>query len=326
MARYAGPYLQRLEEAGFELVEGYHLASSRSASEMGRALKGMWGTVAGSELYSREVLEWATDLKVIARCGVGYDAIDVEAASELGVAVLITPDANSEGVADFTLTLMLACLRKLIVMDKAARSGVWRPAGLAGDLAGATVGIVGLGRIGRAVAQRLRGFSCRILGVDPFVDPAACGKLGVQLMSLEKMLPQVDVLTIHAPLTPETSNLIGAPELASMKHSAILINTARGGIVDERALLEALESGTLAGAGLDVYEQEPLPPDHPLIRRSDVVLGGHVSAFTKLAMEKTMEMVVTGLLVVAAGRTPAGCVNPPTLREAGIESERAKCS
>jgi D-3-phosphoglycerate dehydrogenase/(S)-sulfolactate dehydrogenase len=321
MAPYAGAYLRRLEEAGFELVDGYRPAGTRSVEEMASALKGIWGTVAGSEPYSREILRQATDLRVIARCGVGFDAIDVEAATELGVAILITPDANSESVADFALTLMLACLRQLIPVDRAVRSGRWRSRGLSADLAGATVGIVGLGRIGRAVARRLRGFNCRILGVDPLVDLAACRELGVELMTLDEMLPQVDVLTIHAPRLPETSNLIGAPELARMKSTAVLVNTARGGIVDETALLQALDAGTLAGAGLDVYEQEPLPLDHPLILRSDVVLGGHVSAFTRLAMEKTMEMVVAGILDVAAGRVPEGCINPPALAQRQTISE-----
>jgi phosphoglycerate dehydrogenase-like enzyme len=147
--------------------------------------------------------------------------------------------------------------------------------------------------------------------MDPAADLAACAALGVELMSLEDMLPQVDALTIHAPRMPATWHLIGARELALMKQSAILVNTARGGIVDEEALLAALNNGTLAGAGLDVYEQEPPAPDHPLLRCSNVVLGSHVSSFTRLATERTMEMVVTGLLDFAAGRIPVGCVNPP---------------
>ena len=313
MAQFANSALDRLGEAGFELVEGYSLASSSSPDEVACALDGIWGTVAGSEPYTREVLQQATSLRVIARCGVGYDAIDVDAATERGVSVLITPEGNFDSVADFTLALMLACVRRLVLIDKTVRAGGWRPPELAGDLAQATVGIVGLGRIGRAVAQRLRGFGCRILGVDIQPDPAACAQLGIELMTLEEVLPQVDILTLHVPRTSETWHLMGARELGMMKPSAVLVNTARGGIVDEWALFDALSAGTLAGAGLDVFEQEPIADDHPLLQCSNVILSGHTSAFTRLATERTMDAVVAGLLDVAAGRTPAGWVNPPAV-------------
>jgi D-3-phosphoglycerate dehydrogenase len=267
--------------------------------------------VAGSEKYSRQVLQGALELRVIARCGVGYDAIDLEAASERGIAVVITPDANFESVADFTLALILATLRRLIDAHRTVLSGGWRLDGLSGDLYGATVGIVGLGRIGRAVARRLRGFSCRILAVEPYPDPAECRELGVELTTLEDLLPQVDVLTLHAPRTPETMRMIGAAELARMKPTAVLVNTARGGIVDEEALARALSSRALAGAALDVFEREPLASDNPLCRCPNVVLSGHISAFTELAARRTMEAVVDAILDVAAGKTPAGLVNAP---------------
>jgi D-3-phosphoglycerate dehydrogenase len=311
MAQHANSRLERLEEAGFELVEGYDIASSTSPHDLARALDGIWGTVAGSEPYTREVLQQAASLRVIARCGVGYDAIDVDAATENGVAVLITPEGNFESVADFALALMLALVRRLVLADRAVRSGRWRPTELTGDLAQATVGIVGLGRIGRAVAQRLGGFGCRILGVETQPELTVCAQLGIEFMTLEQVLPLVDVLTLHVPRTSETYHLIGARELSMMKRSAILVNTARGGIVDEWALFEALNAGSLAGAGLDVFEQEPIADDHPLLQCSNVILSGHVSAFTRLATEKTLDAVVAGLLDIAAGRMPAGWVNPP---------------
>jgi len=311
MAQHANSRLERLEEAGFELVERYDVASSTPPDELARSLDGIWGTVAGSEPYTREVLQQATSLRVIARCGVGYDAIDVDAATENGVAVLITPEGNFESVADFALALMLACVRRLVAADQAVRSGDWRPTELSGDLARATVGIVGLGRIGRAVAQRLRGFGCRILGVETQPDQTACAQLGIELMTLEEVLPLADVLTLHVPRTPETYHLIGTRELGMMKRSAVLVNTARGGIVDEWALFDALSAGALAGAGLDVFEQEPIAGDHPLRQCSNVILSGHVSAFTRLATEQTLDAVVAGLLDIAADRTPAGWVNRP---------------
>jgi D-3-phosphoglycerate dehydrogenase/(S)-sulfolactate dehydrogenase len=310
MARYQLESLHRLEQAGFELVEGYSLGPSPTSEALGQALQGIWGTVAGSEPYTAGVLRQASDLRAIARCGVGYDAVDVAAATARGVAVLITPNGNFDSVADFALTLMLACLRQLLQNDQRVRAGGWRAASLSGDLTGATVGVVGLGRIGRAVARRLHGFNCRILGVEPFPDIAGRPQLGIELMSLEEILPQVDVLTLHTPRLPETVGLIGAPQLARMKPTAVLVNTSRGGIVDEIALDHALRSGALAAAALDVFEREPLPLDHPLLTCPNMIVTGHVSSFTRLAAQRTIDEVVDNLLAVAAGLIPGGCVNP----------------
>jgi phosphoglycerate dehydrogenase-like enzyme len=326
MAQHAGSILQRLQGAGIQPIEGYELGAAPSQERLNTALNGIWATVAGSERYSRRVLQSATELRVIARCGVGYDAIDVEAASDFGIAVIITPDANFESVADFTLALILASVRRLIVAHQTVLSGGWRLDGLSGDLYGATVGIVGLGRIGRAVARRLQGFNCRILAVEPYPDLAPYGELGIELTTLEAMLPRVDVLTLHVPRTPETARMIGAAELARMKPSAVLVNTSRGGIVDEKALYDALTSRKLAGAALDVFEDEPLASDNPLCRCQNAVLSGHVSAFTRLAAQRTMDAVVDALLDVAAGKTPAGLVNPSVLvrnqRQATSEGRR----
>src|SRR5262249_49075125 len=177
-------------------------------------LEGAWGVVAGSEAYTGPLLDRLPDLRIVARCGVGFDAIDVGAATARGVVVSTTAGANDEGVADLALTLMLACLRRVLLGDRSARSGAWRPPGLAGDLASATVGIVGLGRVGRNVARRLRGFDCRLLAVEPYPDRDFCRELDIELVDLWSMLPQVDVLTIHTPLTDETRTLIGKDELA----------------------------------------------------------------------------------------------------------------
>jgi D-3-phosphoglycerate dehydrogenase len=311
LAQHAGSSLRRLRDAGIVLTERFDLGASPSEERLSAALTGVWATVAGSEAYSRHVLQSAPELRVIARCGVGYDAIDLEAANEQGIAVVITPDANFESVADFTLALILATLRRLIDAHRTVLSGGWRLDGLSGDLYGATVGIVGLGRIGRAVARRLRGFSCRILAVEPYPEPAECRELGVELTTLEDMLPRVDVLTLHVPRTPETMRMIGAAELARMKSTAVLVNTARGGIVDEPALANALSSRALAGAALDVFEHEPLASDNPLCRCPNVVLSGHISAFTELAARRTMDAVVDAILDVVAGKPPAGLVNAP---------------
>jgi D-3-phosphoglycerate dehydrogenase len=309
-APHGGASFRLLEEAGFELVDRSELDMSKDEDALAAALAGVWGTVAGGEAYTRALLERLPDLRAIARVGVGFESIDLDAATERGVLVTTTPGANAEHVADFALTLMLACVRRLLQVDAAVRSGAWRLPLLAADLAGATVGLVGLGAIGGAVARRLRGFECRLLAVEPRPDRERCRRLGIELCTLEELLPQVDVLSLHAPLTEETRLLLGARELALLPAGSVLVNTARGGLVDEDALVAALEAGRLGGAGLDVFEQEPLPPGHPLLRLPNVVLGGRTSSFTRGAMERMTRETVENLLAVARGERPRGCLNP----------------
>ena len=312
--------LRPLEEAGFELVERYELAGVVDEDELIAGISGCWATVAGSEPYTRHVLEACPELRAIARCGVGYDAIDVPAATERGVAVLITPGANADAVADITLALTLACIRHLVELDGVVRSGGWRPNTLFGDLAGATVGIVGLGTIGQAVARRFHGFGCRMLAVEAVPDRRFCAELGIELTTLERLLPEVEVLTLHVPLTPETRHLISTRELALLPPGAVVVNTARGGVLDTAALVDALRAGTLGGAGLDVFEEEPLPAGHPLLELPNVVLSGHAATFTRGGVFHTLDAVVHNLLELDAGTVPAGTVNPgaaPVLEQTG---------
>jgi phosphoglycerate dehydrogenase-like enzyme len=303
---------EQLEDlaSDFTLVERFELASATDPEALSQALDGSWAAIAGSEPYPRAVLENARSLRLIARCGVGYDSIDVDAATRAGIAVTVTPDVNTSAVADFTLGLMLACLRRLVLCDRCTRSGAWRAMGLGGDLGGATVGIVGLGTIGRAVAERLRGFGCRILAVDPAPNLAFCRWAGVEVVELIDALPKLDVLTIHTPLVAATSGMIGAKELALMPSHAIVVNAARGGVVIEQALVSALQRGTIAGAALDVFEQEPLVPEHPLVGLENVVLAPHAAGFSRNSVAGMVRSAVISLRDVAAGRIPTGCVNP----------------
>jgi D-3-phosphoglycerate dehydrogenase / 2-oxoglutarate reductase len=312
--RHTRDRLQPLQAAGFDLIGHYELDNTRNEALLAGALDGAWATIAGSEAYTRTVLESAPSLKAIARFGVGYDRIDVPAATERGVVVLTAPGANAESVADLALTLMLACLRRLPGVDQAVRSGEWRLTTLSADLASATVGIVGLGRIGRAVARRLTGFGCRILAAESEPDLEFCARLDIELGALDELLPEVDVLTLHVPLTAETRHLIGARELAVMRPEAVIVNTCRGGVIDEAALIDALESGRIGGAGLDVFEVEPLPVGHPLTRLPNVVLSGHAATFTRLSVQRITDAVVASLLDFHGGRLPSGCVNPQALQ------------
>jgi phosphoglycerate dehydrogenase-like enzyme len=311
--RFADAELAVLREAGYELVEAFELDNERDAGTLAQGLDGAWGVIAGSESYSREALLGAPELRVIARFGAGHDRIDVEAATELGVAVVIQPAANAASVADFTLALMLGCLREVPALDAAVRDGRWRPDRIGRDLSGATVAIVGLGAIGRAVARRLAGFDCRVLAVDVEPDEEYCARFGIEILPLEAALHEADVVTIHVPGGPSTRRLIGERELGMMRPGAILVNTSRGQVVDEASLLDALRSRRLAGAALDVFEHEPLPPDHELLALAGVLVSGHFAMYTREAVGALMDQVVASILAVADGRAPAGCVNPAAL-------------
>jgi phosphoglycerate dehydrogenase-like enzyme len=299
------------------VVEHYELGGARAADVLASGLDGAWATIAASEPYTRELFSQAPDLKAILRWGTGSDAIDIDAATDAGVAVVTTPAVNAEAVADMALALMLACIRRLPTLDSAVRSGQWRSAGPTRDLAGATVGVVGLGAIGRAVARRLRGFGCRLLAVESNPDEAFCREYEVELLDLEAMLPQVDVLTLHVPHTPTTRRLIGAHELAMLPPHAVLVNTARGELVDQGALAAALAEHRIAAAGLDVFEDEPVPADDPILGAPNTLLSGHISSLTELGLDRTGEAVLANLRELLKGRLPASCLNPEAWSASG---------
>jgi len=309
-ARDCGDILASLELAGAELVERYDLGDVDDPPRLGAELRGAWGVVAGGERYTDEVFRRAADLRALVRFGVGYDRVDVDAASASGVAVCTVPGANADAVADLAVALMLACRRRLLELDSAVRDGTWRPALLADDLAHATVGIVGLGAIGQAVARRLRGFDCRLLAVEPQPDVDFCRRFDVEIVELDSLLPEVDVLSLHAPALASTRHLVGARELQLMRAHAVVVNTARGSLIDEDALVRALADGALAGAGLDVFEHEPLPPASPLTRLPNVVLTGHASSFTRLGIDRTAQAVVETFRELLVDRVPPNCLNP----------------
>lgn len=308
LSRHARDRLRPLVDAGFVLVDRQELDAPSTL--IAPALDGAWATIAGAEPYGRTTFEQASGLRAIARWGAGVDAIDVDAATAHGVVVLRAPGANSEAVADCALLLMLACVRRLSAIDGAVRSGRWRALELTGDLTAATVGLVGVGAIGKAVAIRLAGFGCRVIAFDPAADLDFCSEHRIELMSFEELLTVSDIVSLHAPLTPATNRIIGQHELALMRRGSFLINTARGGLVDEDALIAALNDAHLAGAGLDVFAREPLAPDHPLTRMQNVVLMSHAATFTHLAVRRTADVVVHNLLELRAGRLPVGCINP----------------
>ncbi|MDX6560719.1 MAG: D-3-phosphoglycerate dehydrogenase / 2-oxoglutarate reductase [Gaiellales bacterium] len=308
-ARGAAGGLAELVAAGAEIIPRYDLGDGHDGAALGDGLAGAWAVVAGSERYTADVFAAASSLRALVRFGAGYDAVDVAAATRAGVAVCITPGANAEAVADMALALMLACLRRIPELDASVRGGTWRPPGVARDLAGATVAIVGLGAIGRAVARRLRGFGCSLLAVEPHPGDGMA-ELGVELCDLDGALRRADVVTLHAPAVDLSHPLLGRREIGLLQAHAIVVNTARGGLVDEPALVEALREGRIGGAGLDVFAREPLAAGDPLTTLPNVVLSGHASAFTPSAIERTGAAVVAALAGLLAGELPAACLNP----------------
>jgi D-3-phosphoglycerate dehydrogenase len=233
-----------------------------------------------------EMLATAPHLRVIGRAGIGVDNIDVEEATRRGVAVFNAPGGNTVSAAEHTIGLLLALERKIPWADASMRRGEWDRARFQGtELRGKVLGIVGLGRIGAHVAKLARAIGMAVLAYDPYLTEARAQELQVELVPLEDLLPRVDVVTLHLPLTKETRNLIDRRRLALMKPRAVLLNCARGGLVDETALQEALEQGTLAGAAIDVFETEPLPADSPLRKAERVILTPHLAASTAEAQE-----------------------------------------
>ena len=263
---------------------------------------------------TEKLLEQAPRLRVIANVGVGYDNIDVAACTRRHILVTNTPDVLTETTADLAFALLMAVARRLVECDRFVREGRWRywqwGYFCGADLFCKTLGVYGLGRIGKAVARRARGFSMRLLYCDIVrPSPALEQELGAQFVDRETLLREADFLTLHVPLTPETHHLIGARELAMLKPTAFLINTARGQVVDEPALVEALQSKQIAGAGLDVFEQEPRI--HPaLLGLPNVVLTPHVGSATSQTRLAMAMLAAENLLAALEGRRPPTPVNP----------------
>jgi len=264
---------------------------------------------------TRRVFEGLPRLRVLVRYGVGVDGIDLAAASDCGVPVVNVPDYGTDEVASHAVAILLALTRKIVRLDRQTRAGGWNVfhVGPIHRLAGRTVGILGCGRIGGSVARKLAGFDVRVLGTDPYVPafPPA-----VQPVPFERLLDESDYLTLHCPLTEETRHLVDARALARMRPTAVLVNTARGGIVDTDALIDALRTGGLAGAGLDVLEDEPLASTSPLHQMEQVIITPHAAWYSEEARSDLKRRVAEEAVRVLQGGRPRHCVNPDAFARA----------
>ena len=250
--------------------------------------------------------------RVIARHGVGYDSVDIGACTAAGVLVTIQPDGVRRPVAVAALTLVLALSQRLFAKDRLTRTGRWaeRLDHMGLGLTGRTLGVVGAGSIGRELLALARPFGLRLLATDPYADPAALAALGADTVGLDDLLDASDFVVVLVPLTPETKGLIGASALARMRPTAFLVNVARGPIVDEAALIAALAQGTIAGAGLDVFEQEPVDPGNPLLRMDQVIVTPHALCWTDECFAGIASSGLRSILAVLDGTVPANAVNP----------------
>jgi len=271
--------LDMMRQAGLELDVRNDLKGEDLLQAM-RASEGL--IVRSATKVTAAMLEDSGKLRVIVRAGVGVDSIDVGAATRKGILVMNTPSGNTVSTAEQTIALLLALARHTAAADASMRAGKWERGKFVGvQLAGKTIGVVGLGRIGREVARRCAGLDMKVVGFDPFLPPGTAGQVGVEVLpSLDALLPRCDFLTVHTPLTDETRDLIGEKQIAKMPKGSRLLNCARGGIVNEDALLAAINSKHLAGAALDVFATEPTPPGHPLVGLPNVVVAPHLGAST----------------------------------------------
>jgi D-3-phosphoglycerate dehydrogenase len=270
--------------------------------------------VRSSTKVTKELIERAKRLKVIGRAGAGVDNIDVEAATKRGIVVMNTPGGNAIAAAEHTIGLMLAAARKIPQAHMALKQGRWERERFTGiELEGKLLGVIGLGNIGRIVAEKAKGMGMRVLAYDPYIPKEVAEKKGIELVSFEELLKRSDVITLHVPKTKETIGMIDRKAFSLMKDGVILINCARGGIVDEEALIEACRSGKVKAAGLDVFSQEPLPPDHPILSLDNVVVTPHLGASTEEAQLNVAKAIAEQIVDYLKTGTIRNAVNAPSV-------------
>ena len=272
-----------------------------------------------SDKIDAEVFDAAPNLKIVAQMAVGFDNIDIPEATKRGIYVTNTPGVLTETTADFAWALLMAGARRVAEGDRYVRSGQWKvgwhPMMLQGrDVYGATLGIVGLGRIGCAIALRAKGFNMKVLYHDVIRRPDFEKQYGIEYVDVDYLFKNADFITINVPLMKETFHLVNEQKLKTMKKTAYIINNARGPVVDEKALHKALKEGWIAGAGLDVFEQEPTPTDNPLLKLDNVVVAPHISSASYETRAKMAEMVADNLVAFFEGKTPPNLVNTEVLK------------
>lgn len=282
-----------------------------------------------TDRIDKDVMDRANKLRVISTVSVGVDHIDVDEATRRGILVTYTPNVLTETTADLAWALIMAASRRVAEGDRLVRKGEWKKWSidfmLGYDVYGSTLGIIGLGRIGQAVARRAKGFDMRVIYYDRRRKPEVERKLGIEYRPLEELLKESDVISLNVPLTEDTFHLIDEERLRLMKPTAILVNTSRGQVVDEEALVKALKEGWIAGAGLDVFEREPLPKDGPLIKLDNVVLTPHIGSASYTTRRKMSEIAAINAIRVLQGKMPLHLYNLEVLNTRNLDKEERPC-
>jgi D-3-phosphoglycerate dehydrogenase / 2-oxoglutarate reductase len=305
-----GPYVDNLRAAGFEVRYPRDHTFTRGLGTEQQTideLRGVSAVLAGGEYITAAVLEKLPELRVIARSGVGYDRIDVPAATRHKVALTITPTANHEAVAEHALALVLAVAKSIVSGDRAVRAGRW-PKQATRPIRGSTIGIVGLGRIGRSMALRAAAVGMKVIATEKFPDESFVRAQKIELVDLDTLLARSDYVSVHCPSNAETRQMFNARLFAKMKRGGVFINTARGELVAEADLLAALKSGHLAGAGLDVFEQEPPSVDNPLFKLDNVVVCPHIAGADELSQMNMAIEAADCIIRLSRNDWPAGAV------------------
>jgi D-3-phosphoglycerate dehydrogenase len=296
---FPNPALEQLNRFAGRVVFNPH-GRPLTEDELIPLLEGCEGYIAGLDFITKKVIEQSASLRVISRYGAGVDRLDLEAARAKGILVCNTPGVNAQAVADLTLALILSVARRVPFLDRNTREGRW-PRSTGVELYGKTMGILGLGAIGKAVAKRAAGFSMNIMAYDPFMDEAYAKAQGIVAADFDALVKTADFLCLHLPLTAETRYIISGEVMKTMKPGVIIVNTARGGLIDEQAAYELLQSGHLGGLGIDVYEEEP-PKQSPLFTLDKVVLTPHTASHTVEATAAMAALSVQNLIDVLSGR------------------------
>ena len=302
-----GPQRQIFQENGFQFVVPPPELDPFSEDDLIRILRNAEAVVAGSEPYTPRVIAELPKLRVIARWGVGFDAVNLAACDQAGVAVCTTPGVNHHSVAEHAIAMLLAVTRGFPRLEQDVRQKTWRliprPRAM-----GKTLGLVGLGRIGQATATRAIGLGMNVIAYEPHPDQAFVQEWNIELVDRDTLLGRSEFVSLHCPSTPDTAKLINRQRIAQMKRGAVLINTARGSLVDEAALYEGLVSGHLGGAGLDVFQVEPLPLESPLLTLDNVLVSPHIGGTDWESWYDTSRMVAEIIIGLHQGRWPEGCV------------------
>jgi D-3-phosphoglycerate dehydrogenase len=302
-----GPHLPILKAGGFEIVVPPASVNLYDPAALLPLVRDCTAVVAGSEPWPESLIAACPKLRVLSRTGVGYDAIDMAACDKHRVVVATTPGVNHHAVAEHTFALLFGVSRGFPSRDQYVRACAWKRVSTP-RVMGTTLGIVGLGRIGRAVATRAVGLGMKVIAFDPYPNREFAEQWGVELADLPTLLRRSDYVSLHLPMGQETRHIMNADTFAMMKPGSVLINTARGLLVDEKALVDALNSGHLRGAGLDVFEVEPLPGDSPLLKMNNVLLSGHLAGLDHESQYDTLTMCAETIVSLSKGGWPIECI------------------